>query len=312
MESAESKSLTPDTATKTIEGDIRALVRGNRPADAPGSSDDAISAGATSIADIEKLMAELLVARDYLQSEGDRVRRINANYRHLAETASASVKIIAETIGKWRISDEPANQGRQGHRSFEASGPTRLRGSAVSTVTPKGPPLPFRARSYMAFVLAPQQPIPDWLADLDASIECSKGIYSHHPVALDMSAVNLNPDEIAHLIANLSERSIRVLGIEGITPDGAEGTLPPILRAGRVEQPFQLPDQTVVVNSVAEKHKVGVAASRGTRSLGAVDSTHRRRRHGARFCRIRGRNNRRRLNPHLRNTAWACIGGYHR
>ena len=62
----------------------------------------------------------------------------------------------------------------------------------MSTVTPKVSPLPFRARSYMAFVLAPQQPIPDWLADLDASIECSMGIYSHHPVALDMSAVNLN------------------------------------------------------------------------------------------------------------------------
>ena len=107
----------------------------------------------------------------------------------------------------------------------------------------------------MAFVLAPQQPIPDWLADLDASIEYSKGIYSHHPVALDMSAVNLNPGEIAHLIENLSERGIRVLGIEGVTPDGAEGTLPPILRAGRVEQPFQLPNQTVVVNSVAEKQQ---------------------------------------------------------
>jgi hypothetical protein len=111
MESAESRSPTPDTAMKTMEWDIRALVRGNRPADAPGASDDAISAGATSIADIEKLMAELLVARDYLQSEGDRVRRINANYHHLAETASASVKVIAETIGKWRNSEnEPANQ----------------------------------------------------------------------------------------------------------------------------------------------------------------------------------------------------------
>jgi septum site-determining protein MinC len=107
----------------------------------------------------------------------------------------------------------------------------------------------------MAFVLAPQQPIQDWLADLDASIECSKGIYLHHPVALDLSAVNLTPEEIAHLIANLSDRSIRVLGIEGITPDGVEVTLPPILRSGRVEQPFQLPDQTVVVNTVAEKQK---------------------------------------------------------
>jgi hypothetical protein len=110
MDSTEQKSLIPETTAKTLEGDIRSLVRGNRPADAPGSSDDAIATGATSIADIEKLMAELLVARDFLQSEGDRIRRINDNYRHLAETASASVKVIAETIGKWRISDEPASQ----------------------------------------------------------------------------------------------------------------------------------------------------------------------------------------------------------
>ena len=110
MDSAEQKSLIPENAAKTLEGDIRSLVRGNRPADAPGSSDDVIASGATSIADIEKLMAELLVARDFLQTEGDRIRRINANYRHLAETASASVKVITETIGKWRFSDEPANQ----------------------------------------------------------------------------------------------------------------------------------------------------------------------------------------------------------
>ena len=111
MDCAEQKLLIPETAAKTLEGDIRSLVRGNRPADAPGSSDDAIATGATSIADIEKLMAELLVARDFLQAEGDRIRRINANYLHLAQTASASVKIIAETIGKWRSSEnEPVIQ----------------------------------------------------------------------------------------------------------------------------------------------------------------------------------------------------------
>ena len=57
------------------------------------------------------------------------------------------------------------------------------------------------------------------------------------------------------MIANLGERSIRVLGIEGITPNGAEGKLPPILRAGRVGQTFQLPDQTVVVNGLPEKQQ---------------------------------------------------------
>ena len=53
-------------------------------------------------------MAELLVARDYLQVEGERVRRINANYSHLAQTASASAKVIVESIGQWRI-PESAN-----------------------------------------------------------------------------------------------------------------------------------------------------------------------------------------------------------
>ena len=130
------KVIASDTTTKRIEGGIRALVRGNRSVSAsvtvpsednpaagaasisvptnvtvPGEdslaagvpSEDSLAAGAASIADIERLIAELLVARDYLKAEGERVRRVNANYAHLAQTASASVKIIAESIGKWRV-----------------------------------------------------------------------------------------------------------------------------------------------------------------------------------------------------------------
>jgi hypothetical protein len=118
MDAAESKLSLSDTTTKTIDGGIRALVRGNRTVStnvtAPGAagaasinvtvpSENSLAAGAASIADIERLMAELLVARDYLQDEGERVRRVNAGYAHLAQTASASVKIIAESIGKWRV-----------------------------------------------------------------------------------------------------------------------------------------------------------------------------------------------------------------
>ena len=50
-------------------------------------------------------MEELRIARDYLRSEGERVRRINAQYAHLTRTASASVKIIAESMGKWRTTE---------------------------------------------------------------------------------------------------------------------------------------------------------------------------------------------------------------
>jgi septum site-determining protein MinC len=103
--------------------------------------------------------------------------------------------------------------------------------------------LMFRARSYMAFVLTPQPPIVDWLADLDASLERSKGFFGGHPVALDLSAVHLSATAIGHLIDNLAERNIRVLGIEGIEPGDGEARLPPILRGGRGSQSFELPER---------------------------------------------------------------------
>ena len=96
-EVAESDAPISDSDAASIEGGIRALVRRNRLAVAAELIDlpceDALLAGAASIADIEKLMTELQTARDFLQSEAERVRRMNARYAHLAQTASASVKV---------------------------------------------------------------------------------------------------------------------------------------------------------------------------------------------------------------------------
>jgi len=102
------KSKSSDTALEMLEGGIRSLVRGNRSVSAAEPCDDPLEAGATSIADIEKLVEELQIARDYLESEGERVRQLNARYGHLAQSASASVKIIAESMGKWRKLDTTA------------------------------------------------------------------------------------------------------------------------------------------------------------------------------------------------------------
>ena len=57
---------------------------------------------ATSIAEIEKLVSELQAVRNYLKVEGDRIQQEMARYAHLSDTASASVKIIAESLGQWR------------------------------------------------------------------------------------------------------------------------------------------------------------------------------------------------------------------
>ena len=101
--------------------------------------------------------------------------------------------------------------------------------------------LKFRARTYTAFVFTPRAPIADWLMDLDATLERSKSFFTGHAVALDLSAVRLSPNGIAHLVASLEERNIRVLGIEGVEPIEAAG-LPPILRGGRGTQDLDLPE----------------------------------------------------------------------
>jgi septum site-determining protein MinC len=113
----------------------------------------------------------------------------------------------------------------------------------------------FRARSYMAFVLTPQPPIVDWLADLDVGLERFRGFFDGHPVALDLSAVRLSSNAMAHLVASLQERKIRVLGIEGIDPADAEAMLPPVLRGGRGTQDFELPEPGPAASSAPPKQQ---------------------------------------------------------
>ncbi len=108
--------------------------------------------------------------------------------------------------------------------------------------------LTFRARSYTAFVFTPQPPIEDWLAVLDATLQRSKGFFAGHPVALDLSAAELSADEVVHLIADLQARNVRVLGIEGIEPNGADPRLPPLLRGGRAQE-LELPEPAVAADA---------------------------------------------------------------
>jgi hypothetical protein len=124
MDVAKSHASISDTVPVSIDGNIRTLVPSSRspnaikPNDDITGSGDVIAAGAASIADIERLVAELQAARDYLLAEGERVRRANANYAHLAQTAAASARVIVESIGKWRI-PEPVS----GHKPLTAISP---------------------------------------------------------------------------------------------------------------------------------------------------------------------------------------------
>src|SRR5262245_3592056 len=57
--------------------------------------------GATSIAEIDRLIAELQVVRNHLQSEGERVEREVVRYTKLTQMASFTAKIIFDAISQW-------------------------------------------------------------------------------------------------------------------------------------------------------------------------------------------------------------------
>jgi septum site-determining protein MinC len=91
----------------------------------------------------------------------------------------------------------------------------------------------FRGRSYIAFVLTPEMPVFDWLADLDDWTRRSAGFFVGKPVVLDLASVALSKDAVAHLVAELQAREIRIMGIEGVNPAEVGPELPPVLKGGR-------------------------------------------------------------------------------
>jgi septum site-determining protein MinC len=95
------------------------------------------------------------------------------------------------------------------------------------------PSLGFRGRSFMAYALTPQSPIADWLAELDKWARNSPGFFLGRPIVLDLAAVTLSEPAIAHLTAELSQRGIRIIGIEGTGQTNLGPALPPLLKGGR-------------------------------------------------------------------------------
>jgi hypothetical protein len=71
--------------------------------------------GAASIEEIDRLLAELQLAREFLQSEGERVEQEVVRYTDLAQTASVTTKIIMEAMCQWH----PA-RNQQNARTSEA------------------------------------------------------------------------------------------------------------------------------------------------------------------------------------------------
>jgi septum site-determining protein MinC len=93
--------------------------------------------------------------------------------------------------------------------------------------------LRFRGRSYLAFVLAPEPPIADWLLELEKSVRSSAGFFLGRPAVLDLASVALSNSAIKHLVSQLEALGIRIMGIESAAAEQLGGGLPPLLKGGR-------------------------------------------------------------------------------
>jgi hypothetical protein len=91
----------PSTGSTEIDADIVPLVQ-------------KIEAG--SIAEIEKMIAEMQDAKNFLQTEWERIHGETARFMKLAQTASASIEIIFETVRGWREAGHPVDNGSKPKR----------------------------------------------------------------------------------------------------------------------------------------------------------------------------------------------------
>jgi hypothetical protein len=109
-------------AVEQVEGEIRAFVRRDvsafRRQRVENSEADSINsiiervAGA-SVAEIERVMAELTGVRDMLRTEGERVQREITGYAALSQAAMTSMKIIAESLVHWKSQTPQVSRARE-------------------------------------------------------------------------------------------------------------------------------------------------------------------------------------------------------
>lgn len=112
----------PDNSGDGFEGEIREFVRrdvsvlrraqpalaDNADANAAENMSGLISrVSGASIAEVERVIAELNGVRDMLRSEGERVQREIAGYASLSQAAMTSMKIIGDSLAQWKPNAVP-------------------------------------------------------------------------------------------------------------------------------------------------------------------------------------------------------------
>lgn len=111
------------------------------------------------------------------------------------------------------------------------------------TLTDDARSIRLKGRSFLAVVLSPDLPFDNWLNKLDDLAKRSAGFFLERPVVLDITDLEVNRKQLKALLAELIERNVRIMGIEGARPSQIEPGMPPAMKGGRPAADVEVPNR---------------------------------------------------------------------
>ena len=129
-----------------------------------------------------------------------------------------------------------------------------------------------KGRSFLALVLSPEQPIDDWLVRLDDLAKRSAGFFLERPVVLDVADLEIDRPQLRHLIGELANRNVRIMGIEGGRPSLFEPGMPPAMKGGRPASDVEIPAPDAAASSAGRDDSAVPAARLEAQAVRAIPS----------------------------------------
>jgi len=119
----------------------------------------------------------------------------------------------------------------------------------------------FKGKSFIAIVLSPEPPFAEWFQEIDRIIERSPGFFIDRPIILDVRGSKIPIDDLEEVLAKLAERSIRVMGIDGVAGTRLKAGMPPSFSGGRLTSDVDVPSPAANDGSAANDDKKPTAST---------------------------------------------------
>lgn len=100
----------------------------------------------------------------------------------------------------------------------------------------------FKGKSFIAIVLTPEAPYSGWFEEIDRIIARSPGFFIDRPIILDVRGSKIPIEDLEHVLGELKNRSIRVMGIDGVAGTRLKEGMPPSFSGGRLTSDVDVPE----------------------------------------------------------------------